>query len=78
MSPRKNDRETYEILQTMPAADGWWLKYKYKGKSYYEKPLCFALIECRSLDSKGRYVGGIDRDGQVADDTANYGGLVYA
>ncbi len=72
------DEPVYEIIQALPAPDGWWLKYKEDGKSYYEKPLCLALIECRWQTSKAKYVGGIDATGQVADDTDNYHGLVYS
>ena len=76
--PAVHDLTVYEIIQLLPSVNGWWLRYNQEGKSYYEKPLCLALIECRWQGNQNRYVGGVDATGQVADEATNYRGLVFS
>ena len=48
------------------------------GKGFFIRPMALALIECRHLRSKNKFVGPIDSDGEVANDCDNFTGLVYS
>ena len=78
MTSRNDDRETYEILQVIPATSGWWMEHSHDGKLYYSQPLALALIECRWGTTRNKFVGPIDGDGGVAHADYCFQGLVFS
>lgn len=78
MSPHTKDRETYEILQIMPAPPGLWLKYQEDNEpAFFCRPVALALIECTFGRSKGRFVGPITELGEPAHEDGNFAEMIW-